>query len=68
MKIGINGRFLIAKRTGVQRAAYNLLRTLVHIDRENQYIIFTGAEQATNSDWLYDTCVLCPAILERVRT
>ncbi len=63
MKIGINGRFLIAKRTGVQRAAYNLLRTLVHIDRENQYIIFTGAEQATNSDWLYDHVRVVPCDL-----
>lgn len=37
MRIGINARFLVAKRTGVQRAAYNLLRTLVQIDRTNEY-------------------------------
>lgn len=46
MRIGINGRFLVAKRTGVQRAAYNLIKTLFEIDRDNEYILFTGEEQA----------------------
>lgn len=53
MRIGINGRFLVAKRTGVQRAAYNLIKTLVEVDRENEYVIFTGNEQIGNSDWNY---------------
>ncbi|MEI6834451.1 MAG: hypothetical protein WCL28_10720, partial [bacterium] len=53
MRIGINGRFLVAKRTGVQRAAYNLVKTLVEIDRENDYIIFTGNEQVGSADWAY---------------
>ncbi len=53
MRIGINGRFLVAKRTGVQRAAYNLVKTLVEIDRENDYIIFTGNEQVGLADWAY---------------
>ncbi len=51
MRIGINGRFLVAKRTGVQRAAYNLIKTLFEIDRENEYILFTGEEQA--KEWNY---------------
>lgn len=51
MRIGINGRFLVAKRTGVQRAAFNLIRTLVEIDRENQYLIFTGHGQAGRAEW-----------------
>ena len=51
MKIGINGRFLVAKRTGVQRAAYNLVRMLIEIDRDNEYIIFTGREQLGRSEW-----------------
>lgn len=51
MRIGINGRFLVAKRTGVQRAAFNLIRTLVEIDRENHYLIFTGAGQAGRPEW-----------------
>ena len=53
MRIGINGRFLVAKRTGVQRAAFNLIRTLVEIDRENQYLIFTGRGQAGRPEWNY---------------
>ncbi len=51
MKIGINGRFLVAKRTGVQRAAYNLVRMLIEIDRDNEYIIFTGREQLGRPEW-----------------
>ena len=31
LRIGINGRFLVAKRTGVQRAAYNLIKTLFEV-------------------------------------
>ncbi len=54
MRIGVNGRFLVAKRTGVQRAAYNLIKTLVKIDRENEYFIFTGKDQVGNQDWSYD--------------
>lgn len=46
MRIGINGRFLVAKRTGVQRAAYNLVKTLFDIDNENEYVLFTGDDQA----------------------
>lgn len=46
MRIGINGRFLVAKRTGVQRAAYNLVKTLFDIDTENEYVLFTGEDQA----------------------
>lgn len=53
MRIGINGRFLVAKRTGVQRAAFNLIRTLVEIDRENEYLIFTGHGQAGRPEWNY---------------
>lgn len=53
MKIGINGRFLVAKRTGVQRAAYNLVRTLFELDRSNEYILFTGESQKGSPDWDY---------------
>jgi glycosyltransferase involved in cell wall biosynthesis len=46
VRIGINGRFLVAKRTGVQRAAYNLVKTLLDIDQDNEYVLFTGEDQA----------------------
>ena len=51
MRIGINGRFLAAKRTGVQRAAYNLIRALVDMDQKNHYILFTTEDQVSNPDW-----------------
>ncbi len=51
LRIGINGRFLVAKQTGVQRAAYNLLISLLEIDKQNTYIIFTGEEQSSNPAW-----------------
>ncbi|MEI6397333.1 MAG: glycosyltransferase family 1 protein [Pseudomonadota bacterium] len=53
MRIGINGRFLVAKRTGVQRAAYNIVKTLVEVDRDNEYVIFTGKEQVGAPEWNY---------------
>ena len=61
MKIGVNGRFLVAKRTGVQRAAYNLLKALVRVDRENQYVIFTGSEQLDNPDWKWSNVEVIPS-------
>jgi glycosyltransferase involved in cell wall biosynthesis len=63
MRIGINGRFLIAKRTGVQRAAYNLLRTLVKIDRDNEYFIFTGRDEINNPDWKYPNVHIIPSVI-----
>lgn len=53
MRIGINGRFLIAKQTGVQRAAHNLIKTLFEVDRENEYFVFTGVSQLGRSEWNY---------------
>ena len=51
LRIGINGRFLVAKQTGVQRAAYNLLMSLLELDKRNTYVVFTGEEQKTNPVW-----------------
>jgi glycosyltransferase involved in cell wall biosynthesis len=53
VRIGINGRFLAAKRTGVQRAAYNLICALVAVDRVNEYVLFTTSDQVDNADWKY---------------
>jgi glycosyltransferase involved in cell wall biosynthesis len=53
MRIGINGRFLVAKRTGVQRAAFNLIKTLIEVDRDNEYVIFTGKDQVGAPEWNY---------------
>ncbi|MCB9228275.1 MAG: glycosyltransferase family 4 protein [Deltaproteobacteria bacterium] len=51
MRIGINGRFLVAKKTGVQRAAYNLIRALVSLDQENEYFLFTSHEELSKPEW-----------------
>lgn len=64
MKIGINGRFLAAKRTGVQRAAYNLIRSLVAIDRVNEYVLFTTSDQINNPDWNYPNVKI---VMSRIR-
>lgn len=64
MRIGINGRFLVAKQTGVQRAAYNLVKTLVEVDRENEYLIFTSESQISNPDWQYPNVKIVPSRLK----
>ncbi len=61
MRIGINGRFLAAKRTGVQRAAYNLICALVSVDRANEYVIFTAEDQLGNPDWAHENVTVVPA-------
>lgn len=58
MRIGINGRFLMAKRTGVQRAAYNLMKTLFEIDRHNEYFLFTGDSQKGLSEWSWENVTI----------
>lgn len=64
MRIGINGRFLVAKRTGVQRAAYNLIRTLFEVDRSNEYILFTGRSQLENPEWDYPNVTIVPSFIK----
>ncbi|MFK7872931.1 MAG: glycosyltransferase family 4 protein [Oligoflexales bacterium] len=61
MRIGINGRFLVAKQTGVQRAAYNLIRTLVDLDEDNEYFIFTGHDQLNRPEWQKSNTTVVPS-------
>jgi glycosyltransferase involved in cell wall biosynthesis len=61
MKIGINGRFLAAKRTGVQRAAYNLIKSLINIDHSNHYYLFTSEDQVSNPDWQSPNVTVVPS-------
>ncbi len=53
MRIGINGRFLMTKQTGVQRAAMNMVLTLLRFDRENEYILFAGQSELKQQEWNY---------------
>lgn len=68
MRIGINGRFLVAKKTGVQRAAYNLIKTLVSVDRENQYFLFTGKDEIGKKDWDYENVRVIGSFIETGKT
>ena len=63
MRIGINGRFLAVKQTGVQRAAYNLIRSLVEIDRVNEYVLFAPEAHVDNPDWNYENVTVVPSRL-----
>lgn len=51
MRIGINGRFLVAKQTGVQRMAYNLVLALITYGAEHEFILFTGEDEASRKEW-----------------
>lgn len=64
MRIGINGRFLIARRTGVQRAAYNLIKNLVQLDRENEYFLFTHESQRHSPEWQYPNVRIIPSEIQ----
>ena len=44
--IGLNGRFLVAQRTGVQRAAYWLFRSIIEKTEEFNFVLFTSGEEA----------------------
>jgi glycosyltransferase involved in cell wall biosynthesis len=54
---------LAAKRTGVQRAAYNLIRALVNVDRDNEYVLFTSEDQRDNPDWKFPNVTVVPSRL-----
>ncbi len=68
MRIGINGRFLVAKRTGVQRAAFNLLNSLINSDSENEYIIFTGRTRAGLEEWNQPNVTIVESHLRKVES
>lgn len=48
MKIGIDGRGLIGKKTGVSRYLGNLLKNLLEIDKENIYRIYLPSNSPLN--------------------
>lgn len=58
MRIGINGRFLLARQTGVQRVAYNLVDAILKLDRENQYFVFTSSDDLAHHNWRYDNVTI----------
>jgi glycosyltransferase involved in cell wall biosynthesis len=49
--IGLNGRFLIAQRTGVQRCAYRLLETIIEQGTQYNFVLFTGDSEVHAPEW-----------------
>jgi glycosyltransferase involved in cell wall biosynthesis len=49
--IGLNGRFLVAQRTGVQRSAYRLFRTVIEQGDQFNFILFTGDSEIFAPEW-----------------
>lgn len=49
--IGLNGRFLVAQRTGVQRSAYQLFRTVIEQGTQFNFILFTGESELFAPEW-----------------
>jgi len=49
--IGLNGRFLVAQRTGVQRSAYRLFRSVIELGEEYNFILFTGESELFAPEW-----------------
>lgn len=43
----------MTKQTGVQRAALNMVATLIRFDRMNEYILFSGQGEWEKYDWNY---------------
>lgn len=49
--IGLNGRFLVAQRTGVQRSAYQLFRTVIEQGEQFNFVLFTGESELFAPEW-----------------
>ena len=49
--IGLNGRFLVAQRTGVQRSAYQLFRTVIDQGTQFNFVLFTGDSEIFAPEW-----------------
>lgn len=52
--IGLNGRFLVAKRTGVQRSAYRMFRSIIEQGDRFNFILFTGESEEFAPEWMRD--------------
>jgi glycosyltransferase involved in cell wall biosynthesis len=48
LRIGINARFLVARPTGVQRAAHSMLLSVLRQKQNHTYVLFTGPNARTS--------------------
>ncbi len=49
--IGLNGRFLVAQRTGVQRSAYRLFQSVLDQGDRYNFLLFTGDSETFAPEW-----------------
>lgn len=49
--MGLNGRFLVAQRTGVQRSAYLLFRNIIERNTRFNFVLFTGESERYAPEW-----------------
>jgi glycosyltransferase involved in cell wall biosynthesis len=49
--IGLNGRFLVAQRTGVQRSAYRLFESILDNGHDLDFVLFTGESERFAPEW-----------------
>jgi glycosyltransferase involved in cell wall biosynthesis len=66
-RIGLNGRFLSANRTGVQRASYRLFHTIIEKGTHFNFILFTSEQEKNASEWKKDNVqvITSPLKLQR---
>lgn len=50
-RVGLNGRFLVAQRTGVQRSAYLLFRSIIERGTRYNFVLFTGESESYALEW-----------------
>lgn len=65
--IGLNGRFLVAKRTGVQRTAYRLFRSIIEQGDRFNFILFSGASEVDAPEWKRENVIVIPSVLSSRR-
>lgn len=62
-RIGLNGRFLVAQRTGVQRAAFHILQSIIESTDEFDFYLFTGESEMYAPEWKQPHVKVIPSYL-----
>jgi glycosyltransferase involved in cell wall biosynthesis len=61
--IGLNGRFLVAQRTGVQRSAYRLFESILEAGKDFHFVLFTGESEKYAVEWQRDNVTVVTSSL-----
>lgn len=65
--IGLNGRFLVAQRTGVQRSAYRMFRSVIARGTRFNFVLFTGESEKLAPEWNQPHVRIVPSALSHNR-